>query len=135
MHVGAPTGAARTAVGRHEPGDLELDAVGVPPVQALRGAVVAGPGQRAALGQAGLQPLELGEGVDLPGEVVEAHRGASRGRRAGGRTDLEQPEVVVVGRPRGLQERGPREPLRGHVDAAEVEHVGVEATLVARSRT
>src|SRR6266508_3315306 len=46
--------------------------------------------------------------------------------RAGAGADLEQAEVVVVGRTGRLDEGGPAEPLRGHVDAPEAQHVGVE---------
>jgi hypothetical protein len=58
----------------------------------------AGPLQRVA------DPGELGEGVDLPGQVVEAD-GAPAGLGGADRgADLEQAQVVVVGRPLGLQE-------------------------------
>jgi hypothetical protein len=84
--------------------------------------VVAGADQRAGLGQAAGDALQFGQGVDLPGQVVEAHRAAPGGRRPGAGADLEQAEVVVVGRADGLQERGPGEAHH----AAEPEHVVVE---------
>ena len=50
-------------------------------VQRLRGAVVGRADERAVLGEHAADPLQLGEGVDLPREVVEADGRAARGGR------------------------------------------------------
>src|SRR6266545_7208428 len=109
--------------GRHDPGELELDAVRILAVERLRGAVVGRADQGTGLGQLGGQLLQVVERVDLPGEVVQAdgapHR---RGRLI---ADLEQSEVVVVGRPGRPEECGAR--YAAHVvDHPEAEHVTVE---------
>jgi hypothetical protein len=67
--------------------------------------------------------LQLCEGVDLPGQVVEAHRGASGCGVGCIGADREQAEVVVVRRALRLEER--RAP--GYlVDHSEAERAGVE---------
>ena len=66
--------------------------------------MVARPDKGIGLGQPARDALEFVEGVDLPGEVVEAHRGTSRARFRRGGADLEQPEFVVVGAARRLEE-------------------------------
>ena len=89
-------------VGRHDPGDLELQAVGVVGVEALGGAVVTRAAERTGVGERRGQPLELGEGVDLPREVVEPdggpslpptrqHRRRSRTVRGRGRSSTRPP--------------------------------------------
>src|SRR4051794_25824466 len=91
-------------LGRHDPGDLELDAVRVLCVQGLRAEVVGRPDEGPALGQHAREALQLGQRVDLPGQVVEAnHAPPCRGRRCVG-ADLERAEVVVVGGAGGLEE-------------------------------
>src|SRR5437879_2295269 len=52
-------------VGGDDPGDLELDAVGILAVQALGRAVVAGPHEGARLGQGAGQPLQPAQRVHL----------------------------------------------------------------------
>src|SRR4029453_8667584 len=106
---------------------LELDAVGVLGVEALRRAVIAGPDQRALLPQPGGEVAQVVERVDLPSEVVEPHAGAPRARRRRGFADGEQPEVVVVGRARGLEEHGPGELRRADRHPAEAEDVLIES--------
>ena len=66
---------------------------------------------------------ELVDGVELPGEVVQAD-GAARPRPAG-RPDAEQAEVVVVAGAGQAQERGVGARFAG--DDLHAEHVGVEA--------
>jgi hypothetical protein len=56
--------------------------------------VVGGAGQGARLGQPAGQPLQLAQGVDLPGQVVEPDRAPPGLRGAGGGAELEQTEVV-----------------------------------------
>src|SRR6266536_4256098 len=58
-------------VGRHEPRDLELDAVRILGVQGLRRAVVGCADQRASRGQLACECVQVVEGVDLPGQMVE----------------------------------------------------------------
>jgi hypothetical protein len=81
-------------------------------------------------GAGGGEPLggdgQLVEGVDLPGQVVEPHGAAAGGGAARALADLEQAEVVVVGGPRGLEEGGAPEAVRGHRDQPEAQHVAVE---------
>jgi hypothetical protein len=88
--------------------------------------VVAGSDQRAVLAQHHAQPVELGQGVHLPGQVVQADCGPAGRGRAGGRADLEQTEIMVVRRVGRLQEGRPAEPLGGHLHPTEAEHVDVE---------
>ena len=78
-------GAVVELVGRDDPGDLELEPVGVLAVEALRRAVVAGADERPGVRQGAGQALELGQRVDLPGQVVEPDRAAPPGRRGGRR--------------------------------------------------
>ena len=117
-------------VGGNDPDDLELDPVGILRVEALGGAVVAGADERASIAEHAGEPLQLAQRVDLPGEVVQPDRRAPGIGRGGARADLEQAEVVVVGRVRGLQERGTRELAHD----AEAEHVAVEAASTSRRR-
>lgn len=91
-------------VGRDQPDDLELEPVRVLSVEALGGAVVGAADQGAGGGQSLGGDGELVEGVDLPGQVVEADGGSARGGAAGGPAELEQAEVVVVGGAGGLEE-------------------------------
>src|SRR5437764_1421211 len=60
-------------VGRDQPDDLELDAVGVLAVEALGGSMVARSDEGVRFGQPVGGALELVEGVDLPRQVVEAN--------------------------------------------------------------
>jgi D-amino peptidase len=134
--VAAPAGERRVpvegkghaAVGRfrvpvlrgHPPHDLELDAVGVLGVQRLGHAVVALPDQRSGLGQLSPGLDQIAERADLPGQVVQpdlrpARRAALRGLKVW--ADLEQAEVVVVGRARGAQERGAAGDLQADLEA------------------
>jgi hypothetical protein len=91
--------------GGHDPRHLELVAVGVLGVQALRRAVVTGAHERTVrlehVGEAG----QLRQRVDLPCQVVEADGAAAGVRGPGSGADLERAEVVVVGRARRLEER------------------------------
>src|SRR5438270_245360 len=65
--LAALEGAGVDAVGGNNPGDLELQPVGILGVEALGRAVVAGADEGAGLGEPGGEALELGQGVDLPG--------------------------------------------------------------------
>ena len=67
-------------VGREQPAHLELDAVGVVGVQGLRGDVVRRPHERPPVLQQAGDAAQLAEGVDLPRQVVEAHRCCGRPR-------------------------------------------------------
>ena len=78
------------------------------------------------IAECGAQPRQLVEGVDLPGQVVEANRRPPGPRRSRSRAHLEQAEVVVVRRPGRLEERGSNESFWGHVDTSEAEYVAVE---------
>ncbi len=92
-------------------------------VQALGGAVVGRADQRPRRDEPAGRVLQVGEGGDLPGDVVHAH-GRPSGRRATGvRAELEQADVVVVGGVRCLQEGGPAGDRHRH---PEVQDVGVE---------
>ncbi|KWV30816.1 hypothetical protein AWV63_20930 [Micromonospora rifamycinica] len=86
-------------------------------------------------GVGGGQPLRGGgqfvEGVQLPGQVVEADGGPPGLRAAGVRADLEQAEVVVVGGVGGLEEGRAPEPVRGHRHRAEAQDVAVEGDAAA----
>jgi len=64
--------------------------------------VIRGARERAGVGQLRRDALEIGEGLDLPREVVQTDGLPARLRRTGGRADLEQAEVVVVARSFGL---------------------------------
>ena len=60
--------------------------------------------KRTELSQAAVDLGQIGEGVDLPRQVIKTHGTASsRGRRRL-LADREQPQVVIVGRTRGPQE-------------------------------
>src|SRR5918995_5142127 len=113
-------------IGWHDPGDLELQPVRILAVEALCRAVVRRAGECAVVGKGCRQLLHLRQRVDLPGQVVETDRCASRARRPGIGSDLEQTQVVVVGRSGCLQERRTGESLRRHVDSTESKYVGVE---------
>ena len=104
-------------VGGHDPGDLELQAVGVAAVETLGRPVVAGPYEcarrvSAVRSRASSSRVSTSQArwyrptVDRP---------APDGRPW---ADLEQPEVVIVRRSRQPGGRRPREPFRRHVDAA-----------------
>ena len=88
----------------HPPHDLELDAARVLGVQRLGHPVVALPHQRAGRQQLLPRLGQVRQRADLPGQVVQAGVVRAIGRASG--TDLEEAEIVVVGRPRGAQERG-----------------------------
>ena len=101
------TGAAfakspQLGLGQH-PHHLELVAVGVLGVDALGRAVARLAGEGVEVGQGEPRLLELLDGVDLPGQVVEAEAAAGS-RRLG--ADPEQAEVVVVAGPGQAQEGG-----------------------------
>jgi D-amino peptidase len=102
-------------LGRDPPQHLELDAARVLGVQRLRHAVVALPYQRPGLGQGGPRPDQVFERADLPGQVVQAGVFRAVGRAPD--TDLEQAEVVIVGRARRAQERGAAWDLRADLEA------------------
>ena len=91
-------------LGGHPPQDLELDAARVLGVQRLGHAVVALPHQRPGGQQPGPGVDQVAQRADLPGQVVQAGVFGLVGRVTG--ADLEQAEVVVVGRARRAQERG-----------------------------
>jgi len=91
-------------LGGHPPQDLELDAARVLGVQRLGHAVVALPHQRPGGQQPGPGVYQVVQRADLPGQVVKAGVFGLVGRATG--ADLEQAEVVVVGRARRAQERG-----------------------------
>jgi D-amino peptidase len=99
----------------HPPQDLELDAARVLGVQRLGHAVVALPHQRPGFHQPGPGVGQVAQRADLPGQVVEAGMFGLVGRAA--RADLEQAEVVVVGRARRAQERGPAGNLHPDLEA------------------
>src|SRR3954453_8600500 len=126
-HGRAPGDLRRDQVGRQQPGDLELDAVGVTGVQRLGGRVVGRADQCTRLQQRVADPGQLGQRVDLPREVVEPDRAAAglRGARTG--TDLEQAQVVVVRRTLGLQEDGGTGDLRPGTETEDVPVEGVAA--------
>jgi D-amino peptidase len=90
--------------GGYPPQDLELDAARVLGVQRLGHAVVALPHQRPGGQQPGPGVDQVAQRADLPGQVVQAGVFGLVGRVTG--ADLEQAEVVVVGRARRAQERG-----------------------------
>ena len=102
-------------LGGHPPHDLELDAAGVLGVQRLGHPVVALPHQRAGRGQLGPRLGQVGQRADLPGQVVQP--GVLRAIGCVADADLEQAEVVVVGRTRGAQERGPAGDLQPDLEA------------------
>jgi len=93
-------------VGGDDPRDLEFDAVRVPAVQRLRRAVVGAADQRTGGDELAPEFVQVGERVDLPGQVVQADRGPPGQAVTGGGADFEQPQVVVVGRGGSLEERG-----------------------------
>jgi len=101
----AAVGQLRLPVlGGHPPQDLELDAARVLGVQRLGHAVVALPHQRPGGQQPGPGVDQVVQRADLPGQVVQAGVFGLVGGVTG--ADLEQAEVVVVGRARRAQERG-----------------------------
>src|SRR6266545_4755087 len=112
-------------LGRDQPAHLELDAVGVASVERLGGGMVARADERAELAELGGDALELGEGVDLPGQVVQADAGAMGRHRPCLRAELEQAQVVVVARAGRLQEGGAAQVLHP-LDGTEAECVAVE---------
>ena len=120
-------------VGGDEPDDLELEPVRVLAVQALGRAVVGGSDEGAGLLEPGRQVLQVGERLDLPRQVVKTHGRLAGARGAGVRPQLEQAEVMIVGRAGRLEERGTAEALGGHVDLAEAQDVAVELDVLHRS--
>src|SRR5579863_7147284 len=102
-------------LGGHPPQDLELDTAGVLGVQRLGHAVVALPHQRPGGQQPGPGIDQVAQRADLPGQVVKAGVFGLVGRAA--RADLEQAEVVVVGRVRRAQERGAAGDLHPDLEA------------------
>jgi D-amino peptidase len=105
----------RPLLGRHPPHDLELDAARILGVQGLGYAVVGLPHQRPGRQQPRPYVGQVPQRADLPGQVVEPRVFGPVGRAAG--ADLEQAEVVVVGRARCAQERGPAGDLRPDLEA------------------
>src|ERR1700733_15393094 len=83
--------------------------------------MVALPHQRPGLDQLGPRLGQVAERADLPGQVVQAGMFGAGGRAAG--ADLEQAEVVVVGRDGRAQERGPAGDLQADFEA---QRLGVE---------
>ena len=102
-------------LGGHPPQHLELDAARVLGVQRLGHPVIALPHQRAGVNQLGPRFCQVGQRADFPGQVVEPGVFGPVGRAAG--ADLEQAEVVVVGRAGSAQERGPARDLHPHLEA------------------
>ena len=121
--MGAAFSIGTPLVAREHPHELELVAVGVGAVDALGRAVtrLAGVGVSVEERSAGVG--ELVDGVELPGEVVEADRAASPGFVGG--ADAEQAEVVVVLGAGQSQERCVGAWFAG--DDIHAEDVGVEA--------
>ena len=126
MRRRAIAGGVVEQVGRDEPDDFELEAIGVVAVQALRRAVVGAATERIRLRECLRHPFEFVEGVDLPGQVVQPDRRSAGTGSARRGADLEQPEVVVVGRAGRLQEGGATKPVGRHVDPTKAQDVGVE---------
>jgi D-amino peptidase len=118
-HGHAAVGQFRLPVlGGHPPQDLELDAAGVLGIQRLRHVVVALTHQGSGGQQPGPGVDQVAQRADLPGQVVEAGVVGLVGRVAlGGGADLEQAEVVVVGRVRCAQERGAAGDLHPDLEA------------------
>ena len=94
--MGAAFSYGTPLVAGEHPHELELVAVGVGAVEALGGAVAGLAGVGAGVEQRLAGGGELVDGVELPGEVVEADGAAALG--AAGGADAEQAEVVVVAR-------------------------------------
>src|SRR6266487_6279151 len=72
-----PAGIARRVVQQlrgDDPRDLELQAVGIGSVQALRGPVIARAGERAGISEHPGQAFELRDRVHLPREVIQPNR-------------------------------------------------------------
>jgi hypothetical protein len=81
--------------------------------------------QCSRLHQSLAQPHQIVEGRHLPRQVVQADRLRAGGRRAGGVTDGEEGDVMVVVRCRGVQEGVLA--LWIHREDLEVEHALIEA--------
>ena len=77
--------------------------------------MVALPHQRAGLDQLLPGFGQVGQRADLPGQMVEPGVFGTVGRASG--ADLEQAEVVVVGRAGSAQEGGPAGDLQPHLEA------------------
>ena len=107
----SPCAAGRVGdqVGRDQPDDLELEAVRVLGVQALGRAVIAGADECLSFGEHTGESFEIAQGLDLPGEVVQPDGATPCLRRQRRTADLEDAEVVIVGRRRGLEEGCSRE--------------------------
>ena len=90
--------------------------------------MVGGAGERAGSRQLLRSGLESLERVDLPREVVEPDRLLSRQRRACGRPDLEQPEIMIVRRVRSAKKCSTRKAVWRHlVDAPKPQHALVKS--------
>lgn len=131
----------------NDPHHFELEAVGVPGIEALGGAVIAGADERFAFAQHPGKTLELTERVDLPGKVVEPDRRPPGVGRLGIGADLEHTEVVIVRGIRSLHEGGPRHrhddseseriavELGGPLDVADIQHGVIESMNTHRGCT
>jgi D-amino peptidase len=102
-------------LGGYPPQDLELDAARVLGVQRLGHPVVALPHQRAGRRQLGPRVGQVGQRADLPGQVVQP--GVFRTIRCAAGADLEQAEVMIVGRTGGPQEGGAAGDLQPDLEA------------------
>ena len=85
--------------------------------------MVGGSHQGTGVGEKPRVPLELVKGVHLPREVIQADGRPTSGGIAGRGADLEEGEVVVVGRVRSLEEH---HATTLHLDP-EAEHVAIES--------
>jgi len=108
-------------LGGDPPQHLELDAARVLGVQRLGHPVVALPHQRSGREQPGPGLHQVRQRADLPGQVVQA--GVVRAIGGAPGADLEQAQVVVVGRVGRAQERGAAGDQRANL---ETESLAVE---------
>ena len=81
---------------RDDPGDLELDAIGVFGVPTFRGAVIACTDECPGIGEGLADQFELTECVDFPGEVIQPNRRLARWGVGCLVTNFEQSEVVII---------------------------------------
>jgi len=107
--------------GEH-PHDLELVAIRVGAVDALRCSVRRLTSEGTGVADRGAECGELVDGVHLPGEVAQARLALYRTRAS--HSEGEQPEVVVVARIGRRQERGIHPLHGGH--HGEAQYLGVE---------